>query len=313
MIKFRKIVLLLTIPGALALPGPAEAAYFSGPDAVAVYDFNVNQMSRQWRDWVALVNNTANPVPDIILGQDFENDAERIQFRDYISSSTTGFGVGYSSIGSETADTAQQRVIFWRTNRFTLAASDRWRGFGGQDDAVCLDGAVNAEAVQVRLTDNNTAGRSVAAVSMKTPPKGTNNQCAWENMVRATNKMERAGYNGTLHVVGTDANARDFDGLVPTCWWAGTVTVAPGGGCGVGALDLGYSDPIYDSCGAVPGACIQGHWTHRGNNADSRIDFIFAKRGSVPNANSTDRRTIDKGVCMTYSDHCSVRALISYA
>jgi len=316
MISLRKIALLLAIPGALAVPGTAEATYFTTANAVAAYDFNAHKMDDRWQDWVSLIRNEANgPVPDVILGQDFENDTERVQFQNYISSSTTGFGQSYASVASNTAGTIQ-RVVFWRTSRFgslSSATVDRWNGYGGTDDATCTFGADNAQAVMVRLWDS-AAAKYVSAASFKTPPKGTNNACAWENMKLATAKLDRVGYSGSLHLIGTDANAPDWNGTTYTCWYRGTVQ-AVADGCN-GEADLGWSDPMYDNCSTAtsPRTCLDGHWTHKNQatGATSRIDFLFAKRGAIATANSTDRRTIDKGVCTTYSDHCSVRAVVSY-
>lgn len=315
MISFRKIALLLALPGALAMPGSAEAATrFTTATSIAVYDVNIHKMDDNWQGWVADIrnNDTNAPVPDVILGQDFQNETEIQDFQAYIGRVDVGFGTPYAYAASNyTAEFPNRRVIFWRTARFTWSKADYWMGHGGTQANQCAYPASNTQAIQVQLWDA-LAAKYVAAVSMKTPPNGTFNECVWRNMQLATSLMNRAEWTGSLQLIGMDTNAPEWDGSSYNCWWRGSVA-ADGTTCN--GTDLGYSDVIYDLCSGqtYPRNCLDGHWTHKNTSGvTTRIDYLFAKRSGGAGAVSTARRTIDKGMCSRFSDHCSVRAEIGY-
>ncbi|HEV2889190.1 MAG TPA: hypothetical protein VGX28_02345 [Frankiaceae bacterium] len=304
---WRRIALLLAVPGALALPGSADASYTTGSGAVAVYQYNVHQYYENWTGWIDAIAADSNaPTPDVILGQDFESAVKVIDFANNLTGRLgTSYGYVYDSSAA-----ANKRAVFWRSARFDLLKSETWLGYGGTDDATCDAGANNAAAIQVKLQDKVNTSKVVAAVSMKTPPKGTNNHCTWLNMQLATDKLARSTWSGNLHLIGSDTNSADWGGAQYNCWWEGTVVQA-GTNTTCGGVDLGWSDVIYDLC-AASRSCLDTHWTHGGASAGKRIDYVLAKRGSTAKATSSAQATIDKGVCATYSDHCSVRAVVSY-
>ena len=311
--KLRKLALLLALPGALALPGTAEALTPTTTNAVAVYDFNVNVFSKNWQAWFDAVNNDAtSPLPDVVLGQDFADPAAVGTFRDWLN---TKFGTTYAyqySVAPSGAAT-NRRAVFWRTARFSLIKYDRWAGYGGTASTCpTTPGQDNAQAIQVLLDDLSNSN-TVGAVSMKTPPMGTDNQCAWKNVQLATDKLARSTWAASLHLFGTDSNAPDWVGTGYSCWYRGAVRDAADT---CGGIDLGWSDPMFDHCALTLNqrTCLNDNWTHKNTStgATSRIDFILARRGTTAEAVSTSAKTIDQGVCMTYSDHCSVRAVVSY-
>lgn len=310
---FRRLALLLAVPGALALPGSAEAVTPTSANAVAVYDFNVNVFSKNWQGWFDAINSEVGaPLPDIVLGQDF---ASPTAVNDFNNMLYTKFGQTYSydySVAPSGAAT-NRRAVFWRTARFGWIKSDKWAGYGGTASTCPTSpGQDNAQAIQV-LLDDKSNNYTVGAVSMKTPPMGTDNECAWKNAQLATSKLARSTWAASLHFFGTDANAADWSGSNYYCWYRGTVSDAPNDCAGT---DLGWSDPMFDACALTLNQrnCLNSNWTHKNQStgATSRIDFLFAKRGLTAEAVSTQAKTIDQGVCWSYSDHCSVRAVVSY-
>lgn len=319
MINLRKTVLLLAIPGALALPAPAHAgSWTSTTNAVAVYQYNVHQYYDDWIGWIDdVLADPQAPIPDVITGQDFESPVKVIDFKNQLSSLGWTYGYAYSE-NPDAADPNKPnakgttRAVFWRTARFSLLAQEQWFGQGGQVPADCQGtGENNAHAIQVRL-DDLTSNRTVGVVSMKTPPMGNDNDCTWQNMQIATQKLTRSAWAADLYLIGTDTNSPDWGGAAYNCWYKGT-TLPAGTGQTCGDQDLGWSDAIYDLC-AGGRTCLDGHWTHSkdGGPPFTRIDYILARRASTPGAVFASQATIDKGVCSTYSDHCSVRALVSY-
>lgn len=319
MINFRKIVLLLVVPGALALPGAAKAATYPTTAAgVAVYDINIGQMKPEynWKGWAqSIKNETLAPLPDVILGQDFNGLPQVDDFLDQINHVFAPDAYTYAA-SDLTFNFPNRRVVFWRVARFSLLKSETWYGWGESNLSLpCQEGAQNTAAIQVQLQDLAAPTKVVSAVSMKTQPRGTDNDCAWKNMQKATAKLARPLWAGSMHLIGTDTNAPDWNSSNGqwNCWYRNSITALPSTtGCGT-ATDLGWADIMFDNCDppANRRPCLDLHWTHAPFN---RIDYIFAKIPATPGVGptSTDRKTIDKQVCSTYSDHCSVRGIVNY-
>lgn len=305
----KRIALLLALPAMLALPARAEAGVDTGSGAIGVYQLNIHRMENTWPDWINFIKWDPSAVtPDLILGQDFETLQEIEEFRFTISHSWWGFNTNYTYVYRQAG--ANYVVIFWRTSRFSSAKDRGWNGYGGdQSSSTCEPGANNAQAVQVRLWDT-LAQKHVGAVSMKTPPKPTN-ECARMNMEKATDELNRndatvGDWRGDLRLVGTDANAPDYANGAYECWWDRTVAADPGP-CGT-SPDLGWSDVVYDLCAGAR-ACLDQHFTRLASR--TRIDFLFAKRPATT-AVSTNQKTLSQGDCTKFSDHCSVGAAVLY-
>lgn len=303
----KRLLLLLAIPGALALPGTADAGgrFITNGSSVAVYDVNVGQMAYTWKEWAAEIKRQEGyPVPDVILGQDFKDDADIDTFKKSISNPDEGFGVDYSWRQSNYSSTnPNRRVIFWRTSRFTLASVARWQGWGGGRLEPCQHPASNAEAVQVRLYDTQ-AGKYVSAVSMKTPPKDTLSECAFKNAQLAGTKMNAVGA-GDMQLIGMDTNATDYLNGSYDCWWRATVSSS---GTTCYGTNLGWSDVIYAGCGGLR-SCLDANPTR----FNTRIDYIFARASGLNGAMTREEKTLGLTYqCKQFSDHCSVRAVVSY-
>ena len=162
--RLRKLALLLAIPGALALPGNAQALTTSGSMEVAVYDFNVNVFDKRWDLWFDEILREANaPLPDIVLGQDFASPTDVATF-DAKLESKFGHTYDFEFSVAPSGNATNRRAVFWRTAKYSLIARERWAGYGGDGPACpALPGQDNAQAIQV-LLDDLTNSFTVGAV-----------------------------------------------------------------------------------------------------------------------------------------------------
>lgn len=333
-----RTMVALALAGVAALAvsvAPAGAQPNELPDRISVYNFNINRMDREWEDWVAWIKENGKPVPDLILLQDMDTKAERLEFQAYLSDPDTGFGGTWLGRQGASGANGWHTAVVWRGERFDVLQKRGWWGFGDPDNSDdvgrCVDDTPDggsgerengSPAVQVRLFDK-TAGRNVSAVSFKTSGKLTPTTCAWSNMRKVNFKLQQPDWTGDIMVMGTDANSSDRTSAGAwRCWYRGSnksITHADGTpkrGCD-DQLNQNFFDPIFEKCEADDRAvktCLdEDHVTRNG----LRIDFVFAKVPSdTPVGFSLDEtetlpwRGPNEDTSM--SDHKGLRTMIFY-
>lgn len=276
------------------LPAPPVGATGT---PLSLYNFNIHKMEDDWPGWIQFVADQRLRPPDIVLLQDIESDADRIELQQALGAA---FGGTWTGRGT---DRLWQTSIVWRNRRFSQASSRTWRGFGGE---TCVDNSQDAPALQVKLYDN-TAKRWISLVSLKTPPKVDDN-CVWSN-VQKVQRSFQAPWAGDLCVVGTDANSPPRD---PTgawlSWYQRTVRSEPAQLAS--ATTLGFRDPVADVCGLDPSR-MEEHVTLPGKG---RVDFLLLKTASNTPPAVVRQMTLPRGgvAGVKWSDHRCVHCEIAY-
>jgi hypothetical protein len=273
-------------------PTPAPAG-----TRLSLYDFNVHKMRDDWRGWIEFIGDQGLRAPDVVLLQDVEHDADRVELQNALGEAFGGIWTGRGT------DPEWQTAIVWRTRRFRRAAHRTWRGFGG---GTCVDNSQDAPAIQVKLRDAR-ANKWVSLVSLKTPPE-VDDHCVWSNMQKVDRSFE-GDWAADLCVVGTDANspARSPEGeWMP--WYESTVRserarlVAPD--------SLGFTDPVADVIGTDESR-FEEHVTLP---AKGRVDFLLLRTPARTPPPIARQMTLPRGSAdgVKWSDHRCLHAEVAY-
>jgi hypothetical protein len=264
---------------------------------LSLYDFNVHKMQDDWRGWIEFIGGQRLRPPDIVLLQDIEHDADRLELQRALGDA---FGGRWTGRGT---DSGWQTSVVWRARRFTRAAHRVWEGFGG---GTCVDGSQDAPAVQVKLFDTQ-AQRSVSLVSLKTPPE-VPDECAGSNMQKVHDSFA-GDWAADLCVVGTDANspARTPEGSWSP-WYQRTVTSVRAGLTAPGSL--GFLDPVADVIGTDESR-FEEHVTLPGKG---RVDFLLLRASADEPPVVVRQMTLPRGSVdgAKWSDHRCLHAEIAY-
>ena len=343
--RFRLLVAMALVAG--ITPGPttlhSSAQTTSCPpkntasDRLVVYNFNIHQLDDEWTDWVDLLRNGDEPVPDVLLLQEIENSTQRHTIQNRL---TADLCVTYRGANSHVRDEdaiENEVAILWRDRLEAVPKpsggyfiDDESFGYGGNDCGLTKQSPI----LVVKLRDR-VADKVVTAASFKTDWGGTEeNQtpewCPWRNTQLVNDKLIADTWKGHLALMGTDANSHDYDEVSHEyrCWYRGTVENMQADGCSMDELVAGYKDPIFAKCGDDRVCLEDENYTHgkpppNDRSKRGRIDFIFVKRPGQGLPNTTNRETLPRGnaTCNTdpqaegarcYSDHRSIRATIIY-
>lgn len=328
---------LLALPVAGAQAQPPEPV----PARISVYNININKMERQWKKWIAYIDENNFAVPEVILVQDMKNRAGRVEFQEELG---RVFGGRWNGRAGASGMHGWHTAVVWRAKRFEFLKKRGWWGHGDADPhdgkPVCLDGRDGTSAdtnngspaVQVRLKDKLTGStpRYVSAVSFKTSGAETPKTCAWKNMRKVNFKLQASTWTGDIMVLGTDANSSDrTDSGRWRCWYRGSNANIPTEskkGCD-DQRNQRFYDPIFEKCAAQATAvdpqeketeikaCLTDHHSTR---SDIRIDFVMAKvRSGVPVQFSLDETDTlpwkySPDAKDTFTDHRTHRTVIYY-
>lgn len=278
-------------------------------DYLVVYNNNIENLlpascdEGDWNKLFAYIKAQAKS-PDIFTTQQISNATQLAALTTRMTNELPGTYAGVIAIANPGSmgytsscgvrKNQQTNAVIYRTDRFTPEASVRWRsdapdnwakGTGGCKN---LDDSPNSqdrvENVAVRLYDR-VAKQQVTVASIHWP---TNTwygpKCAAENMREADNAVD--GLGGTLKIVAGDANTtKGTEG-----WWND-------------ARDLGYRDPIAETCPAS--GCPDSTST----NGTRRIDFMLVKSGHGFSSALTIGESATGG---KYSAHRALRANVKY-
>lgn len=278
-------------------------------DYLVVYNNNIENMlpvSCNGGDWNRLFDyiKAQSKSPDIFTTQQISNSAQlnalTARMTDELAGTYAGViaisnpgSMGYTSTCGKLKN-RQTNAVIYRTDRFTVEASTRWRsdapdnwadGTGGcrnLDDTPTSQDRV--ENVAVRLHDL-AADEDVSVASIHWPTNTWHGpDCADENMREANNAVDTLG--GTLKIVAGDANTtKGTQG-----WWND-------------AMGDGFRDPIAETC---PSSGCPDSTSTLGSH---RIDFMLVKSGHGFSAAQTISESSTGG---TYSDHRALRAIVYY-
>lgn len=307
-------VAVATTAAVVLMPSVAQAGVVnSSPDHLVVWNDNIENMvpTTCGLDFNALFTYIkAQPKsPDVFTVQQISNitqlnaltkrmtDELPGTYRGAIAIEQPGV-INVSYTGECTRPKRQQtNAVIYRTDRFTLEATTRWRsdapdnwsaGTGGcknLDDPPAGQSQDRVENVAVRLHDR-VADQDVTVASVHWPTDRWNShKCTAENIREADDAVDRLG--GTLKIVAGDMNATKGVGG----WWND-------------AIDLGFRDPIAETCPA--GGCPDSTST----NGHQRIDFMLVKSGHGFSGARTVTEAMTGG--RKYSDHRAVTAYVKY-
>jgi hypothetical protein len=286
-----------------------EEEALASPDYLVVYNNNIENMlpaSCDGGDWNRLFAYIAAQPrsPDIFTAQQISNAAQLNALTARMTSELAGTYAGVIAISSPGSmgytstcgklKNQQSNAVIYRTDRFTLEASTRWRsdapddwddGSGGcrnLDDTPTSQDRV--ENVAVRLHDR-VADEDVSVASIHWPTSTWHGpDCADENMREASNAVDNLG--GTLKIVAGDVNTtKGTEG-----WWND-------------AMDDGFRDPIAETC---PSSGCPDSTSTLGSH---RIDFMLVKSGHGFSGAQTIGESATGG---KYSDHRALRAIVFY-
>lgn len=246
--------------------------------------------------------------PDIFTVQQISNTAQLTALTTRMTTELPGTYAGVIAIGnpgvinvSYTGECSrpkrqQTNAVIYRTDRFTYEAATRWRsdapdnwdaGTGGcknLDDPPAGQSQDRVENVAVRLNDR-VAGQDVSVASVHWPTgRWHGPDCADENMAEANDAVDRLG--GTLKIVAGDMNTTKGT----RGWWND-------------AIDLGFRDPIAETCPAS--GCPDSTSTV----GTHRIDFMLVKSGHGFSGARTISESMTGG---KYSDHRALTAYVNY-
>lgn len=265
---------------------------------LSLYNFNIHKMQDDWRGWIEFIGDQRLRAPDIVLLQDIEHDADRIELQHALGEA---FGGTWAGLGTAPG---WQTAIVWRTRRFTRATSRKWLGFGGE---TCVDNSQNAPALQVKLRDA-AAGKWLSLVSLKTPPLRIGDECAGRNMQKVHDNFT-GDWAADLCVIGMDANAPARDAerrWLP--WYVGAVRSQRAQL--TATQSLGFLDPVTEVYGSDP-ALLDEHVTLPGKG---RVDFLLMRAASDIAPTIVRQMTLPRGNAagIKWSDHHCLHTEIAY-
>lgn len=301
------------------VPGMAQAAgsVNTAPDHLVVYNDNIENMLPTSCDvnFNALFNYIkAQPKsPDVFTVQQISNQTQLNALLKRMTDELPGtydgeiaienpgvINVSYNDDRCLRLKRQQTNAVIYRTDRFTLEdrtdwrsdAPDNWKaGTGGcknLDDPPAGQSQDRVQNVAVRLHDR-IADQDVTVASVHWPTSRWNSQlCTAENMKEANDAVDRLG--GTLKIVSGDMNAKK--GVQG--WWSD-------------ALDLGFRDPIFETCPS------SGCPDSTSSNGHQRIDYMLVKSGH----GFSGAKTITEAMAglsggQKYSDHRALTASVKY-
>lgn len=178
----------------------------------------------------------------------------------------------------------QTNAVIYRSDRFTLEDTRRWRADRYQDGGCSNSNQLRVENVGVRLHDK-IANKDVSAASFHWPTDTSDGEpCAAENDREAVAQMATLG--GSLKILGGDANqTKGTHG-----WWDD-------------ARSAGFRDPIFETCpasGCAPSTSTAG---------SHRIDYLLVKGSHGFTGAKTINESSTGGV---YSNHRALRVNVKY-
>ena len=287
----------------------AEDVVNGSPDYLVVYNNNVENLlpaSCNEGDWNKLFDYVVDQSrsPDIFTTQQISNTAQLNALTARMTAELPGTYAGVIAISSPGSmgytstcgklKNRQTNAVIYRTDRFTLEATTRWRSDAPEDWEDGSGGCRNlddtptsqdrVENVAVRLHDH-VADEDVTVASIHWPTNTWHGpDCADENMREASSAVDKLG--GTLKIVAGDANTtKGTQG-----WWND-------------ALDDGFRDPIAETCPSS--GCPESTSTLNSR----RIDFMLVKGGHGFSSARTISETSTGG---KYSGHRALRASVHY-
>lgn len=285
------------------------SAVNNSADHLVVYNNNLENMlpaSCDGGDWNKLFAyiKAQSSSPDIFTTQQISNTAQLNALTTRMTNELPGTYAGVIAISSPGSmgytstcgklKNQQTNAVIYRSDRFTLEATTRWRSDAPDDwdkgTGACknLDDTPTSqdrvENVAVRLLDR-IANQQVSVASIHWPTDTWHGpDCADENMSEANTAVDNLG--GTLKIIAGDANTtKGTHG-----WWND-------------AIDLGFRDPIDETC---PSSGCPDSTSTLGTH---RIDFMLVKSGHGFSSATTISETSTGG---KYSDHRALRANVNY-
>lgn len=257
-----------------------------GSTQLAIYNLNIHALENDWTGWIGHVGDSHHlDKPAIVLLQDMP--AGRIdEILDRFEDRGSGFGGDWAgrTFVSRRGKGALTRTVAWDRTALRFMRDRTFRGFGGPALASRCSRDDNAGAVQVLLM-HRSSGRTVSAISIKTPHRKDSDACARRNAGLLDAKLAEQDWAGDVTVVGTDANAPDRYRGRWTCWYR-RANEALGPDCGATAVN-GFEDPVYTIClrSSIDHhhllRCLRRARTNRAQPPiGGRIDFILSRVGS---------------------------------
>jgi hypothetical protein len=289
--------------------GAALSAVNNAADHLVVYNNNLENLlppscgEGDWNKLLAYIK-AQSSSPDIFTVQQISNTAQLNALTARLTAELPGTYAGVIAIGNPGSmgytgscsklKNQQTNAVIYRTDRFALEATVRWRSDAPDDWADGTGGCKNlddtptsqdrVENVAVRLFDN-VAHQQVTVASIHWPTGHWHGpDCAAENISEANNAVDNLG--GTLKIIAGDANTTKGT----AGWWAD-------------AIDLGFRDPIAETCPAS--GCPDSTSTVNTH----RIDYMLVKSGH----GFTSAKTIsESSTGGKYSGHRALRANVKY-
>ena len=261
---------------------------------VVVYSNNIENMIFDWKDLVHVMAED-ELRPDVFLVQQITSRSELEQLMGFMK---RRLGVDYDGVVAQnqpTDDRFDGQVtprptvttgVVFRSKRFELAGKDSWmpwgRGFN-PNGFTCDQRSNNSgyETLRVRLFDK-LAKKHIVVVSTR---QWTWHPCSSKNLREIVsgfdggpNDHNGLGAGAALHIVGGDFNDRPWagDGSYE-CWYRQVNRSVPESMCG-NDVNLGFTDPLYVSCGGDK-SCVR----QRGH-----VDSLFVRRSDGKPARTTD-------------------------
>lgn len=333
-------VAVALVAGTLAAPLPAgaDARVNSDPDFIQVYVNNIenletpgeNECPGDWEDLIYYMK-SYETAPDLFLVQQLSGPGQLNTLLEKMNGKLPGEYGGILAVPDpEDQGTRcpgekerQTNAIIWRKGRFDFVEGSKitWQSSATNGNPECgpnnQDRSINVAA---RFRDR-VADRFISAASIHWPTGNAGGPaCAPLNAARTVQKVE--SITGALHVWGGDANVvSNADGQ-----WRGWYEATNGQlGGRHNYKDVAYADCAKrrDTIAGIRDCLRDSHWTIGG---DSRIDFLFAKRGNgaMPPVGAEHTVTFDEADAaaarfegsdhrgLHYSDHRAIRARVHY-
>ncbi|WP_162907490.1 hypothetical protein [Allorhizocola rhizosphaerae] len=339
-IRLGAAIIAALTAGALIGPAPANAwaQLNNDPDFIQVYVNNIENLEEvdavecpgDWEDLIYYMK-TYETSPDLFIVQQLAGPGELNRLLDRMNTLLAGEfdGILAKPDPEQMASPCrgekdhQTNAIIWRVGRFNLVAGSKitWQSFAKNGNPECglnhQDRTINMAA---RFYDK-IADKHISVGSIHWPTGNSEGPaCAPQNAAKAVEKVE--SINGALHIWGGDANVPDQSSGEWRGWYSATNGQLGG--------RHNYRDVAYADCAerhdTGPGVrtCLRDtHWTIGG---DSRIDFLFARKGGggMPFVGAEHTVTFAEGdqadIQVTgtdrqdrsYSDHRAIRARVHY-
>lgn len=242
--------------------------------------FLLQQISNQTQ-LDALVKKMSDELPGVYAGKIAVADPSPWM---YCSSSSESAPHSCATTSCSYKKRQQTNAVIYRTDRFTLVDTTRWRSDRYQDGGCSNSNQLRVENIGLLLHDR-IANKNVSVASFHWPTDTSDGEpCAAENNRETVAQINALG--GSLRILGGDANqTKGTRG-----WWDD-------------ARDAGFRDPIFETCPAS--GCTDSTSTA----GSHRIDYLLVKGSHGFTGAKTINESSTGGV---YSNHRALRVNVKY-